>query len=150
MKNFDSEKLLIDLASKLHNYDLPDLNISNVNNVFDKTLKIISSTINTHAPLKLASKKKQKILSKPWLTKGIIKSIRHKQFIPKSSYLLGSDQQKLFYKRYANKLTKVQQLSKKLYFENEFINSDNPRKMWKTLRNLLPSKMSCSVPKFLK
>ena len=30
MKNFDSEKFLVDLASKLHNYDLPDLNISNV------------------------------------------------------------------------------------------------------------------------
>ena len=54
-----------------------------------------------------------------------------------------------FYKRYANKLTKVKQLSKKLYFEKEFNNSDNPRKMWKTLRNLLPSKMSCSVPKVL-
>ena len=133
----------------MHNYDLPDLNISNVNNVFDEILEIISSTINTHAPLKLASRKKQKISSKPWLTKGIIKSIRHKQFIHKSFYLSGSDQQKLFYRRYANKLTKVKQLSKNLYFENEFNNSDNPRKMWKTLRNLLPSKMSCSVPKVL-
>ena len=72
MKNFDSEQFLIDLASKLHNYDLPDLNISNVNNAFDEILEIISSTINTHAPLKLVPRKKQKILSKPWLTKGII------------------------------------------------------------------------------
>ena len=151
-KNFDSEQFLIDLASKLHNHDLPDLNISNVNNVFDEILKTISSTINTHAPLKLASRKKQKILSKPWLAKGIIKSIRRNRFIHnlKSFYLLGSDQQKLFYKRYANKLTKVKQLSKKLYFENKFNNSDNPRKMWNTLRNLLPYKMSCTVTKVLK
>ena len=104
MKNFDSEKFPVDFASKLHNYDLPDLNVNNVNNVFDEILEIISSTTNTHAPLKLATRKKQKILSKPWLTKGNIKSIRHKQFIHKSFYLLGSDQQKLFYKRYANKL----------------------------------------------
>ena len=152
MKNFDSEQFLIDLASKSHNYDLPDLhiNISNVNKVFDEILEIVSSTINTHAPLKLASRKKQKILSKPRFTKGIVKSIRHKQFIHKSFYLSGSDQQELFYKRYAHKLTKVKQLSKKLYFENELDNSSNPRKMWKTLCNLLPSKMSCSVPKVLK
>ena len=60
MKNFDSEQFLIDLASKSHNYDLPDLhiNISNVNKVFDEILEIVSSTINTHAPLKLASRKK--------------------------------------------------------------------------------------------
>ena len=58
MKHFDSEKFLIDLVSKLHSYDLPDLNISNVNNVFDEILEIISSTVNTHAPLKLASRKK--------------------------------------------------------------------------------------------
>ena len=132
MKIFDSEQFHIDLASKLHNYDLPDLNISNVNTVFVVILEIISSTINTHAPLKLTSKKKQKILSKPWLTKRIIKSIRHKQSIHKSFYLLSSDEKKLFHKRYANKLTKVKQLSKQLYFENELNTSDNPRKMWNT------------------
>ena len=48
MKIFDSERFLINLASKLHNYDLPDLNISNVSNVFDEILEVIFSTIDNH------------------------------------------------------------------------------------------------------
>ena len=35
--------------------------LSNVNNVFDEILEIISSAVNTHTPLKLASKKTENI-----------------------------------------------------------------------------------------
>jgi len=36
----------------------------------------------------------------------------------------------------------MKQLSKKMYFEKEFENSENPREMSNTIRNLLPSKTS--------
>ena len=48
-----------------------------------------------HAPLSTASRKQQKILSKPWLSKRILPSIRRKQKMHKSFYIHGSKEQKI-------------------------------------------------------
>lgn len=56
----------------IHNDLNTTVNISdNINNIIDK-----------HARMKLASNRKKKQIQKPWLTKGILKSIRakHKLF----------------------------------------------------------------------
>ena len=61
--------------------------------------------------------------------------------------------QKIFYKKYTNKLTKLKTISKKLHCENEFRSAaDNPRLLWQTLNNALPSKRSSRnyAPKILK
>jgi len=68
MKNFNLEHFVTDLNYRLNNSFIPDLNIKNLNSIFDQFLALISSTIEIHAPLKIASKKQQKLLSKPWLT----------------------------------------------------------------------------------
>ena len=92
------------------------------------------------------------LLSKPWLTKGIQISIRNKKKLHQSFYVGGNAEQKLYYKKYANKLTKVKKLSKKLDFFKEFETlSNNNHKLWKTINNLLPSKLSnSSAPKVIK
>ena len=54
--------------------------------------------------------------------------IRNKQKMHKSQYIHGSFEQKIFHKKYTNKLTKLKTISKKLHYENEFRSSaDNPR-----------------------
>ena len=59
----------------------------------------------------------------------------------KSHFLQGSDVGKVIYKTYANKLTKVKSLSKKLYFAQELSNcKGDGRKMWKAIKTLIPSK----------
>ena len=65
----------------------------------------------------------------------------------------GSFEQKVFYKKYTNKLTKLKTISKKLHYENEFrADDDNPRLLWQTLNNVLSSKRSSenSAPKIFK
>ena len=52
---------------------------SDVNKSFSRFYKNINRLIlNKHAPLKDVSKRRQKLLTKPWLTKGIRRSIRVK------------------------------------------------------------------------
>ena len=86
--------------------------------------------VDKHATIKRASRKKHKLLEKPWITKGILISIKNKQKIYKNNFLNGNDAQKLLFKTYSNKLTKVERPFKKMYFYKEFDeNKNNCHKM---------------------
>ena len=80
-------------------------------------------------------------MAKPWISKDIFTCIRNKQQLYKSHYLNDSGEERSYYKRYANLLTKIKSAAKKSYFGTQLkLHSNNPAKMWKTLRELLPSK----------
>ena len=56
----------------------------------------------------------------------------------RSHYIHGSFEQKIFYKKYTNKLTKLKTIFKKLHHKNEFRSTaNNPRLLWQTLNNVL-------------
>ena len=68
----------------------------------------------------------------------------------KTYYINGSSKEKYFFKCYANILTKMKNLAKKLYFHHkleEFKN--NPKVKWNLLCALLPSNTSSSTPSSL-
>ena len=54
------------------------LNCDNFDLIFDQFVEIISTTINKHAPQKRMSRKQARLAMKPWITKGILLSIRKK------------------------------------------------------------------------
>ena len=93
----DLETYLTDLTEKQ-----PHLNVLNFNLVFDNFVAIISETINQHAPLKRLSRKKCKLVTKPWITKGVYKSIRRKRIMFKPHFMNGSTNEKNFYRKYTN------------------------------------------------
>ena len=99
MKNFNSETFVSDLSNNLDHFDFsaPFSDIRELSAAFDKFIEIIKSTINAHASLKIASSKQHKLLSKPWLTKGIQISIRNKK-LHQSFYVGGNAEQKLYTK----------------------------------------------------
>ena len=68
------------------------------------------------------------------MTKGLLISIKNKQKLYRNFFLNGTAFGKHFYKAYANKLTLVKNLSKKMYY-TEFIskNKSNPKKMWEII-----------------
>ena len=110
-------------------------------NHFQNFIELVSTTINTHAPLIKASRKKHKLMNKPWITKGILVSIRRKQKLYINFLKNGTEIEKILYKTYANKLSKVKALTKKLYLKQEVINySHNMRKFWCIMKTLLPNK----------
>ena len=81
MKNFNFETFVSDLSNNLDHFNFfaPFSNIRESSAVFDNFVEVIKLTINAHAPLKIASRKQGKLLSKPWLTKGIQISNRNKK-----------------------------------------------------------------------
>ena len=50
-------------------------------------ISVLNQLVEKHAPLKKASQTKQKQLNKPWLTKGILKSIKGKQKMYRTHFL---------------------------------------------------------------
>ena len=123
------------------------LNCDNFDLVFDQFVEIISTTINKHAPQKRMSRKQARLAMKPWITKGILLSIRKKNSMFKTHFISGNSIQKLFFRKYTNKLTKIKALSKQMYFHPELDkNKKNSRETWKIIRSVLPSKSSREAP----
>jgi len=109
-----------------------------LNQIFDQFVATFYQLVNKHAPLKKASKKKQKLLAKPWLTKIILISIKRKQQLYKTDYVNGNEVSKYLYKMYANKLTKIIAISKKFYYRDQLTKLiNNPRQIWNLINSLL-------------
>ena len=108
----DLENKLIPLANEFTNSSITR---ENFDEHFSRVLTAISDVTEIHAPLQTASRKQKRIQLKPWLTQGLLESIKNKQRFYRTCFLNGNDFDKAFYKSYANKLTRVKALAKKLY-----------------------------------
>ena len=148
-KSINRENFYKDLDSSLAPlvYELTHSSVTreSLDDSFSKLVQTLSKVIEKHAPLQKASRKQKRIMQKPWLTKGLLTSIKNKQKLHKNFYINGNNFEKSFYKQYANKLKRVINFSKKLSY-NETISKhkDNPKELWKFINSLLPSK-SCST-----
>ena len=126
---------------------LPEVDENNFNIVFEDFHDRFPKVLDKNAPFKLSWRKRSKLANKPWISKGILASIRNKQKMYKTHFIGGSEIAKTSYKAYANKLTKVKCLAKKLYFHNELENcKGDGRKIWDLLYSLLPSKKKQTMP----
>ena len=94
-----------------------------------------------HAPLRKASRRQKRIQRNPWLTKGLLTSIKHKQKLYRTHFLNGDALSINFFKTYSNKLTRVKTLSKKMYY-NSTINKykNKPEELWKFINSVIPNK----------
>ena len=126
---------------------LPEVLLTNFDAIFEEFYHIIKTTTNTHAPLKLLSRKQKRLNSKPWIAKGILISIKCKKKLYWSDFVNGNEVAKSLHKIYANKLKQIIRLAKKLYFGNQLqSHQHDSRKTWEGLRELLPKKSINSIP----
>ena len=100
---------------------MPEITPDNFNTEFDNCNDCILHTINTHAPIKTTRRKQKRLLMKPWITKGIFKSICQKQKLYKTFFNSGEASKIEYYKKYANKLTHLKEISKKFIFKTKSI-----------------------------
>lgn len=141
--NFDKDKFCDDLNCNLLNFyeNSPSLKIENFNNIFNQFTELVLSTINIHAPLKPLSRKHVRLKSKPWLSKGILVSIRKRRQMFKSHFLLGDNNEQTFFRKYSNLLTKLISSAKKVHYTTSLeINKNDPKKVWDIIRSVLPTK----------
>ena len=78
---FDSKKL----AREIDDFNLDDKikNYSEINEKYDLFHKNIIEVINNNAPIREQTKREMKRKKKPWITKGILKSIKTKNILLK-------------------------------------------------------------------
>ena len=90
---FCSESFCKELQTDLDNYfsHRPTLSNENFNELFNNFVHIISHSIDTHAPLRPISRRMRKLLQKPWITKGLLTSIKKKRRMFKSHFLSGEE-----------------------------------------------------------
>ena len=146
---FKPEDYVQELALKLDQFfsHLPEVSSTNFDAIFEEFYHIIKTITNTHAPLKLLSRKQKRLNSKPWITKGILISIKCKKKLYWSDYVNGNEVAKSLYKIYANKLKQIIRLAKKLYFDNQLQSHQHDScKTWEVLRELLTKKSINSIP----
>ena len=131
--NFSEEKFQRDLT-EIDWETVVTAKEANVNKLFSNFYNKINKVTNKHAPFKAVSKRKEKMMEKPWITKGIRASIKIK------NELLTKGNRDL-YKFYRNKVLNLTRLSKKLYFHNYFqLHINNAKKTWEGINSLINNK----------
>ena len=81
------------------------------------------------------------IIIKPWLSKGIIKSIQIRNNLYKTTLNNNSPESLDEYRWYRNKLTHVKEQAKKLYYSNQINEAQhNSGLIWKTINDIVTHK----------
>ena len=75
----------------------PELTKESFNEMFNLFSRTVLTTIGTHAPLKPLSRQQRKLSQKPWITKGILISIKKKRVMLKSHFLSDNVDKKKFF-----------------------------------------------------
>ena len=103
--------------------------------------------VTRHTPLKNLSRKEAKTRSKLWLTKGLLKSIKTKNLLFCPCYKQQKTHLISKYKNYLHKLTRLKQVAKKNYYQNE-LNKDrnNLSQQWKLINEIIShKKYQCQI-----
>ena len=105
-KNFSVDNYEMDVENLVSDSSIDCCNNNgNAEFVFNNFIDGFSNIINHHLPIKTAPQKRCKTNHKPWLTKGILNSIKTKNKFFRKSYKQNNVQLTTFYKKYSNKLT---------------------------------------------
>ena len=94
----------------------------------------VTNLLAKHAPYSTLAQRQAKQMLKPWITRGLRKSIK----VKKRHYHSGS---RAVYKIYRNKILIISRLSKKLYYHNYFShNLTNMKNIWAGINSLINNK----------
>ena len=81
ISKFAVEEFIKDLIIKFSEFwqKIPTITDKNIETIFEQFYTLITQNIDKHAPLKKASRKQKRLQNKPWITKGLYKSIKRKE-----------------------------------------------------------------------
>ena len=125
------ELFLKDLSSALNTSETR--NCKNLEHL----VTLLNDLTNVYFPKKTLSRRQFKTSKNPWITSGILTSIKHKhrmyaKYLKDKSSIAYAN-----YKKYRNKLTHIKEAAKRIHFQNMFRGSENPSDTWKNINQLL-------------
>ena len=136
IKNLDEDKFLNDLKSTDFSFVINS--VSTLEDKYSFFHNKFLSIVDKHAPLEKLSKRQQKRKLKPWITNGILKSIKVKNNLYKK-FLKSND--KFWYQRYKyyrDMLNHLIRKSKRNHYNNYFESfNNNSKKIWKGINELI-------------
>ena len=139
-RNFKNEEFVEELANIDWNSVYNEPNIDVAFNVFYNN---IDSLLNIMAPFKKQTKRQQGLQQRPWITSGILKSMRVRDALYKKLTKKNLNvQNKILisekYKKYRNLILTLQRKSKQNYYQHFFEkNKSDVKKVWSGIRNIL-------------
>ena len=129
---------------------IENFNFNNNDDIDEAINNFISSfkqITDRHAPLKLNSRKERKLALKPWITKGILKSIKTKNRSSNQRYKRNSSDSITHFKQYSNRLlTTVKRIAKQDYFMSLLLETrNNVSQHWKIINKIQEKKNQKSL-----
>ena len=122
------------------------LNINDVNIAYINFNSKLQFHYSKNIPLARNKPKRNEPIN-PWITKGILKSIRTRNKLYKKHLNNPTDTSLQIYKTYRNKLTKIIRFARKLHFSNKIKKvQSNSRATWKVIKEVMGTK-SKPLPK---
>lgn len=112
------------------------------NSAYGSFLSKYTAIYNTCFPLKKV-KARNCTLNKPWLSKGLLKSIKKKNILYKRFLSNPTLHREQLYKKYKNKLTHSLRIAKRLYYEKKLEDyKSNAKSTWRLLNEVINTKKS--------
>ena len=142
LKNFNVEAFLQELNSNFTDLQITDT--VSMHQQFDKFVNDFTEIVNTHAPLKRATRREKRLISKPWLTKGLLKSIKSKNKIFSRLHKTYDGHLEAEFKTYRNTLNRAIKCAKQNYYKNYIeLNKNSFDKIWKMIDEMVNVKNKC-------
>ena len=136
MTKFNLEIFLNALNDQLN--ILIDSNISSPHELYDKFVTKFENVVDEFAPMRKASRKENKLRCRPWLTRGLLKSIRIKNKMYNNLREKPDTSQSHKYKIYRNLLNRLIKQAKVDYYHNVLKdNKNNSKKVWNIVNELV-------------
>ena len=99
---------------------------------------IYNEIYNLFFPFSLMSKRKSKLLTNPWITQGLLKSIKTKSKLYNALLRNLSSLNHVQYKQYRNKINHLWKISKCNYYDCKIESTKNNLKaVWKLLNTII-------------
>ena len=138
-KHFDKDNFLLDLAQI--NWD-DNLHPNDANKSFENFLALINNLVDKYLPLKKLSNKEFKLIHKPWITQGILKSIKRKDKMFRTYIKCKEENLRANihdqYKSLRNQINELIRVNKKNYYQNYFTeHSSNIKKVWEGIKEVI-------------
>ena len=140
-KNFDTENFLLDLLD----INWPQvLNVQNndVNSTFNAFEKKINDLLDLYLPLRKMTKREHKKQHKPWITTGILNSIKRRDKLQKKFAKSKNEQLNkqyhVDYKKLRNQIVTLCRINKKNYYKDFFKeNANDLKKTWQGIKSII-------------
>ena len=86
---------------------------------------------------------KKRIHKKPWINSELLKMIKRKQNLYKTHFVNGNESDKQYFKKFANKLTRMKTQAKRAYYHATiFERKNNSKQLWNFINNIIHTKRS--------